>query len=55
MNKNKIYRVKAELYGSLALTGKGHGTDKAILLGLEGFEPRTVPIPSILNRFKEIT
>lgn len=28
-------RIKIELYGSLALTGKGHGTDKAILNGLE--------------------
>jgi L-serine dehydratase len=31
--------VKVELYGSLALTGKGHGTDRAILLGLCGEEP----------------
>ena len=29
-------RIKVSLYGSLALTGKGHGTDKAILNGLEG-------------------
>ncbi|MCC5792842.1 MAG: L-serine ammonia-lyase [Legionellaceae bacterium] len=35
-------RVKIELYGSLALTGKGHGTDKAILNGLEGRDPETV-------------
>ena len=34
--------VKAELYGSLALTGMGHGTDRAILLGLLGEEPRTI-------------
>jgi L-serine dehydratase len=32
-------RIEAHLYGSLALTGKGHGTDKAILLGLEGATP----------------
>ena len=39
---NKTERVKTELYGSLALTGKGHGTDKAILNGLEGKTPETV-------------
>lgn len=32
--------VEVRLYGSLALTGKGHGTDKAVLLGLEGATPR---------------
>ncbi len=35
-------RVKAELYGSLALTGKGHGTDRAVLIGLEGETPEGV-------------
>ena len=34
----KIHTVKTELFGSLALTGKGHGTDTAILMGLEGFQ-----------------
>jgi len=32
-------QICVELYGSLALTGKGHGTDKAILLGLSGYAP----------------
>ena len=32
-------RVQADLYGSLALTGKGHATDRAILLGLSGQRP----------------
>src|ERR1035441_1774746 len=32
-------RVCVELYGSLALTGMGHGTDRAVLLGLEGYAP----------------
>jgi L-serine dehydratase len=36
--------VRAELYGSLALTGIGHGTDRAVLLGLKGHSPETVPI-----------
>ena len=35
----KTARVVAHLYGSLALTGKGHGTDKAIVGGLMGFRP----------------
>jgi L-serine dehydratase len=35
-------RVGAQLYGSLALTGKGHCTDRAILLGLEGRRPDTI-------------
>ena len=35
----RVRAVVARLYGSLALTGKGHGTDRAILLGLEGAEP----------------
>ena len=34
--------IRAELYGSLALTGKGHGTDRAIQLGLAGESPETV-------------
>ena len=35
-------RIQVDLYGSLALTGKGHGTDKAILNGLEGYTPEDV-------------
>jgi len=34
--------VRVELYGSLAATGRGHGTDRAVLLGLEGEQPETV-------------
>jgi L-serine dehydratase len=40
-------RVQAELYGSLALTGKCHGTDRAILLGLSGEAPDKVDPESI--------
>ncbi|MGH8298872.1 MAG: L-serine ammonia-lyase [Steroidobacteraceae bacterium] len=35
-------QVRARLYGSLALTGLGHGTDRAVLVGLEGGDPETV-------------
>src|SRR6185369_8109699 len=35
-------RVEVSLYASLALTGRGHATDRAVILGLSGFEPRTL-------------
>jgi L-serine dehydratase len=35
-------RVEVKLYGSLALTGKGHATDRAVILGLMGHEPATL-------------
>ncbi|MEG0007911.1 MAG: L-serine ammonia-lyase [Aeromonas sp.] len=46
-------RVVTECYGSLGQTGKGHGTGKAIILGLAGFEPESVDIegiPDFLNQ-----
>ena len=46
----KTVKVKAELYGSLGATGKGHGSDKAVLLGLEGDQPDLVDIDSIEAR-----
>jgi L-serine dehydratase len=39
---SRVERIRAELYGSLALTGLGHATDRAVLLGLGGNEPATV-------------
>lgn len=50
----RIERIQIELYGSLALTGVGHGTDKAILNGLEGFEPETVDPASMIPRMNKI-
>ena len=50
----KTQRIKVELYGSLALTGKGHATDTAILNGLEGKLPETVVPESMVPRSKEI-
>jgi len=38
----RVARVEADLYGSLALTGLGHATDRAVLLGLAGNEPATI-------------
>jgi L-serine dehydratase len=40
-------RVAGQLYGSLGATGKGHGSDKAVLLGLAGHEPDTVDVDAI--------
>ena len=45
----KVEKLKVTLYGSLALTGKGHATDKAIILGLAGFDPETVDALSITS------
>ena len=41
-NLGEVARVEAQLYGSLALTGIGHATDRAVLLGLAGNEPATI-------------
>ncbi|MFM2121295.1 MAG: hypothetical protein RL722_2763, partial [Pseudomonadota bacterium] len=42
-----IRRVRCQLYGSLGATGKGHGSDKAVLLGLLGEEPQAVAVDQI--------
>jgi L-serine dehydratase len=44
---DKVARVQVILYGSLGATGKGHGSDKAVLLGLAGHEPDTVDVEAI--------
>ena len=44
---DKVTSVKVDLYGSLSLTGKGHATDLAILLGLEGKDPEYVPVSEL--------
>ena len=46
--------IAVRLYGSLALTGIGHGTDRAVLAGLEGAEPETVDPDSIESTLKRI-
>ncbi|WP_281543297.1 L-serine ammonia-lyase [Maribacter aestuarii] len=43
----QVKEVNAHIYGSLALTGKGHATDYAIILGLSGADPEYVPIEDI--------
>jgi L-serine dehydratase len=51
----EVQRLRIELFGSLALTGRGHGTDKAVLLGIEGEWPDSVDpdrIPATLARIR---
>ncbi len=51
-----ISSIKVDLYGSLSLTGRGHATDLAVMLGLTGANPETIPvddIPSIVNTISE--
>jgi len=52
---NTITGIQVNLYGSLSLTGKGHATDSAVILGLLGKDPVTIPvaeIPSVLEKVK---
>ncbi len=44
---NNIISIQIDLYGSLSLTGKGHATDLAVLLGLSGADPEYIPIEDI--------
>ncbi|WAE61277.1 L-serine ammonia-lyase [Stutzerimonas sp. R40042] len=46
--------LRVELYGSLGATGKGHGSDRAVLLGLEGEQPESVDTDSIPARLATI-
>jgi len=48
-NLDRTHHVTVDLYGSLALTGIGHGTDRAILLGLSGEAPDTID-PSLIEQ-----
>src|SRR3546814_8572355 len=51
----EVTRIRAEVFGSLALTGRCHGTDKAVLMGLEGQLPNLIDpdiIPAALERIR---
>jgi len=50
----RVARMTVTLYGSLGATGKGHGTDKAILLGLSGHEPDSVDVEAIAGIVERI-
>ena len=49
-----VHRLRVELYGSLGATGKGHGSDVAILMGLEGENPQTVDTDQVAARVEHI-
>jgi len=55
-----VNRITVDLYGSLSLTGKGHATDLAVMLGLSGADPEYIPVESIdviisaINNKKEL-
>ncbi len=49
-----VFRIQTELFGSLAATGKGHGTDKAVLLGLMGETPENIDPDTIDDKQKAI-
>ncbi|MGL4573997.1 MAG: L-serine ammonia-lyase [Burkholderiaceae bacterium] len=49
-----VRRVQVQLYGSLGATGKGHGSDKAVLLGLAGHAPESVDVERIPAALKAI-
>ena len=51
---SQIARVKTDLYGSLGATGKGHGSDKAVMLGLEGELPESVDTATVDARLESI-
>jgi L-serine dehydratase len=51
---DNVAAIRAELYGSLALTGHGHGTDRAILLGLSGEEAATIDPATIDSKLAAI-
>ncbi len=50
-----VAKVKCELFGSLGATGRGHGTDRAVLLGLEGESPEEVDTDRISERVEKIS
>src|SRR3954462_8194377 len=51
---HQVTQVRILLYGSLAKTGRGHGTDIAIMLGLSGDDPVTFDVGAIDEKIKDI-
>lgn len=54
VEKGQISSITVELYGSLAATGKGHYTDRASILGLCGYDPKTVPTSELETILEQI-
>ncbi len=51
---DSVTAVKVDLYGSLSLTGKGHATDLAVVLGLYGADPEQIPVASIPEIIEQV-
>ncbi|MCJ2033433.1 L-serine ammonia-lyase [Methylobacterium sp. J-068] len=51
----RLARIRAEIFGSLAWTGRGHGTDAAIFLGLLGHEPHSVEPDAVAGLVADLT
>ncbi|KAI8983520.1 L-serine ammonia-lyase [Pilobolus umbonatus] len=51
---DKVASIRIDLFGSLALTGVGHATPEAVLMGIEGESPDTVETSTIKSRVKDI-
>lgn len=49
-----VARLTIELYGSLGATGRGHATDRAVVMGLAGHRPETVPTAVCEHLMKEV-
>jgi L-serine dehydratase len=52
---SEVQRVRTDLFGSLAKTGKGHGTDIAVILGLSGYDPVTFDTTTLTATIDQIT
>jgi L-serine dehydratase len=50
----RVQSLRVDLFGSLAKTGKGHGTDLAVLLGLNGDDPVTIPVDAVQSTIDRI-
>lgn len=49
-----LISIDVWLYGSLAKTGKGHGTDMAVVLGLTGRQPESIPVDEVIPLFEAV-
>ncbi len=49
-----VASVRCELFGSLGFTGRGHGTDRAVILGLAGEDPATVEVDTVDARIGQV-
>ena len=50
----KVKRIDARLFGSLAYTGKAHGSEKGVMLGLEGYSPESIKTKEIKSTISKV-